>query len=166
LYQVQATDDGRDFGSEFVEEFLAVTVLLVGYIHLTYLNFKGNFGSKTHTFSKFSAEILKLPILLTFIMQVTLWKRGGIDGRVSSRTGVSEWKSWSIVQANVAVAFAWRMMLFLVLLDLAIPIFPLSPVKYIETACRTGAQRVQSPRPTPDLSMRSHKYFILHIISD
>jgi hypothetical protein len=74
--QVQATDDGRDFGAEFVEEWFAVMALLVGYIHLTYLNFEPLFCSKAHTFSDFSKEVLDFGIPLTFIMQITLLVAG------------------------------------------------------------------------------------------
>jgi hypothetical protein len=48
------------------------------------------------------------------------WKGGGIDGRVSPRTGVSERKTWPIVWAHVAVAFVWGMLLLLVLFDLTL----------------------------------------------
>ena len=74
--KVQATDDGRDFGAEFVEEWFAVMALLVGYIHLTYLNFEPLFCSPAHTFSDFSAEVLDYGIPLTFIMQITLLVAG------------------------------------------------------------------------------------------
>ncbi len=69
----QATDDGRDIGAEFWEEFFAVFALLVGYVHLTYLNFGrlGLFRSSEHTFSEFSETTRELPVPMTFIMQVT-----------------------------------------------------------------------------------------------
>ena len=74
--QVQATDDGRAFGAEFVEEWFAVMALLIGYIHLTYLNFPQLFCSQAHTFSEFSQEVLDLGIPLSFIMQITLLVAG------------------------------------------------------------------------------------------
>jgi hypothetical protein len=64
--------------AEFCEEFLAVMALLVGYIHLTYLNFgqHGLFRSPEHFFSKLSPLVLQLPIPMTFIMQMTLLVAG------------------------------------------------------------------------------------------
>jgi len=80
--QVQATDEGRDFGAEFVEELIAVIALLVGYIHLTYLNYgpkqndPGLFGSPVHTFSEFPRKVLEFPIPMSFIAQITLLVAG------------------------------------------------------------------------------------------
>jgi hypothetical protein len=74
--QVQATDDGRAWWAEFVEEWFAVMALLVGYIHLTYLNFEPLFCSSKHTFSDFSPEVLDYAIPLPFIMQITLLVAG------------------------------------------------------------------------------------------
>jgi hypothetical protein len=64
-----------------VEEFFAVTALLVGYIHLTYLNFEFDkqfklFKSDEHLFSAFSTGTKQLAIPLPFIMQVTLLVAG------------------------------------------------------------------------------------------
>jgi len=74
-----ATDSKyQDFSAEFWEEFFAVTALLVGYIHLTYLNFGGVglFRSSEHLFSEFSVTTRQLPIPMTFILQVTLLVAG------------------------------------------------------------------------------------------
>ena len=73
--QGAATDeDFHNYGFEASEEFFAVTVLLVGYIHLTYNSFKkvGIFGSKEHLFSKFSDATKQRPIPLEFILHMTL----------------------------------------------------------------------------------------------
>jgi hypothetical protein len=73
--QGKATDEGfQNYGFEASEEFFAVTVLLVGYIHLTYNSFKkvGIFGSEEHLFSKFSDETKQRPIPLEFILHMTL----------------------------------------------------------------------------------------------
>lgn len=76
----QSTDDGRNLWAEFFEEFFAVLALLVGYIHLTYLNFQTReiqlFYSPSHFFSAFTPDALKLPVPLPFIMQVTLLVAG------------------------------------------------------------------------------------------
>ena len=81
--KLEALDEGRNWGVEFLEEFVAVTALLVGYIHLTYLNFeyrKENkeklFRSTAHHFSKIDPVIQKLAIPLPFILQVTLLVAG------------------------------------------------------------------------------------------
>jgi hypothetical protein len=37
------------------------------------------------------------------------WKGGGIDGRVSPRTGASEWKPWPIVRAHDRLALGGGM---------------------------------------------------------
>jgi len=77
------SDAGRNLGVEFFEEFVAVTALLVGYVHLTYLNFeyakepaKRLFQSSAHLFSKIEPAIHQLPIPLPFILQVTLLVAG------------------------------------------------------------------------------------------
>lgn len=76
----QATDEGRIFEAEIFEEFLAVTALLVGYIHLVYYNFQTPtiqiFHSPTHFFSELKQGEQTLPIPLPFIMQVTLLVAG------------------------------------------------------------------------------------------
>jgi hypothetical protein len=74
----QATDTGISMEAEFYEEFLAVLALLVGYIHLTYLNFGklGLFRSPEHLFSELSPQVLAIPIPMTFIMQMTLLVAG------------------------------------------------------------------------------------------
>ena len=74
----EATDQGVEVMAEFWEEFFAVLALLVGYVHLTYLNFGkvGLFRSSEHTFSQFSAATKELPIPMTFILQVTLLVAG------------------------------------------------------------------------------------------
>ena len=79
--KIDASDEGRNWGVEFLEEFVAVTALLVGYIHLTYLNFQYGkepklFRSPTHHFSKIEPVIEQLPIPLPFILQVTLLVAG------------------------------------------------------------------------------------------
>jgi len=74
--QVQATDVGRDFGAEFVEEWFAVMALMVGFIHLTYLNNPDLFCAPTHLFSDFSEEFKNYPIPMTFIVQLTLLVAG------------------------------------------------------------------------------------------
>ena len=74
----EATDNGREMWAEFWEEFFAVLALLVGYVHVTYLNFGklGLFRSREHLFSEFSEVTRKLPVPMTFIMQVTLLVAG------------------------------------------------------------------------------------------
>jgi hypothetical protein len=76
-------DADRDLGVEFLEEFVAVTALLVGYIHLVYLNFEADkevgaklFRSEKHLFSTIASGIYKMPIPITFILQVTLLVAG------------------------------------------------------------------------------------------
>jgi hypothetical protein len=78
-----ASDEGRNGASEFVEEFVTVTALIVGYVHLTYFNFQYDkkpeaqlFRSNTHFFSEIEGVAQKLPIPLPFIMQVTLLVNG------------------------------------------------------------------------------------------
>ena len=75
-----ATDEGRNDVADVIEEAVAVTALLVGYIHLTYLNFKTKdfnlFGSHEHLFSDFSAPTKKLAIPMTFILHMTLLVAG------------------------------------------------------------------------------------------
>jgi hypothetical protein len=79
--KLEALDQGRNLGVDFLEEFVAVTALLVGYIHLTYYNFQYGkepklFRSPTHHFSKIEPVIQQLPIPLPFILQVTLLVAG------------------------------------------------------------------------------------------
>ena len=74
--QVEATDEGRNLWAEFFEEFFAVMALLVGYIHLVYLNAKSLFHSPSHTFSEITPAERKLAIPLAFIMQITLLVAG------------------------------------------------------------------------------------------
>ncbi len=74
--QVKATDDGRNWGAEFVEEWFAVWALMVGFIHLTFLNNAGLFCAQTHLFSEFSSQVKELPIPMTFIVQLTLLVAG------------------------------------------------------------------------------------------
>jgi hypothetical protein len=73
-----ASDAGRSIPAEIVEEFCAVTALLVGYVHLTYLNFRkvGLFRSPEHLFSEFSETTKKLAVPMDFILQVTLLVAG------------------------------------------------------------------------------------------
>ena len=72
-----ANNTGRNIGVELFEELVAVTALLVGYVHVTYYNFgeTGLFQSTTHTFSKFTLE-KKLPVQLPFILHMTLLVAG------------------------------------------------------------------------------------------
>ena len=78
--QGAATDAGMKMEAEFLEEFVAVTALLVGYIHLVYLNFKSEkfnlFGSEEHYFAPFSETTKKLAIPMAFMVQVTLLVAG------------------------------------------------------------------------------------------
>jgi hypothetical protein len=79
--QGAATDAGfENWGFEIAEEFFAVTALLVGYIHLTYLNFKtvhfNIFVSKEHLFSKFSEATKRMSIPMTFMLHITLLVAG------------------------------------------------------------------------------------------
>jgi hypothetical protein len=39
---------------------------------------------------------------------------------LAPRTGISVWKSWTIVRSHVADAFVWGMLVLLVLLDLTV----------------------------------------------
>jgi hypothetical protein len=74
--QVKATDDGRNWGAEFVEEWFAVLALMVGFIHLTYLNHKELFCAQTHLFSNFSPQVKELSIPMPSIVQLTLLVAG------------------------------------------------------------------------------------------
>jgi glycerol uptake facilitator-like aquaporin len=74
--KLESTDEGRNGASEFLEEFVAVTALLVGYVHLAYLNAKEIFGSKTHLFSPINSAARKQPIPLEFMVQLTLLVAG------------------------------------------------------------------------------------------
>ena len=76
--KLEAGDNGRNWGVEFLEELVAVTALLVGYVHLTYLNFGtiGLFRSPTHFFSTIEPVVQKLAIPLPFIVHVTLLVAG------------------------------------------------------------------------------------------
>ena len=81
--KLEAADNGRNWGVEFLEELVAVTALLVGYIHLTYLNFQYDkppevklFRSRTHFFSTIEPVVQQLAIPLPFIVQVTLLVAG------------------------------------------------------------------------------------------
>lgn len=60
-----ATDVDRNLYAEFFEEFFAVLALLVGYIHLTYLNFQTKeiqlFYSPTHFFLRSRQNLSKPP---------------------------------------------------------------------------------------------------------
>jgi hypothetical protein len=73
-----ATDEKRNDVADVIEEIVAVTALLVGYIHLTYLNFnKYNlFGSCEHLFSDFSDVTKKLAIPMEFTLHMTLLVAG------------------------------------------------------------------------------------------
>jgi hypothetical protein len=79
--QGAATDAGfENWVFEIAEEFFAVTALLVGYIHLTYLNFKtvhfNIFESKEHLFSKFSEPTKRMAIPMPFMLHITLLVAG------------------------------------------------------------------------------------------
>jgi hypothetical protein len=74
--QVKATDVGRNWGAEFVEEWFAVLALMVGFIHLTFLNNSGLFCAQTHLFSDFSPQVKELPIPISSIVQLTLLVAG------------------------------------------------------------------------------------------
>jgi hypothetical protein len=106
-------DADRDLGVEFLEEFVAVTALLVGYIHLVYLNFEydkpnGLFGSEKHFFSTIGSGIYKMPIPITFILQVTLLVAGllrafpsaHLSPHISLYIALMGYSSWG--------AFGWR----------------------------------------------------------
>lgn len=73
-----ATDEGRNDVADVIEEIVAVTALLVGYIHVTYLNFNKFklFGSYEHLFSDFSDATKKLAIPMEFILHMTLLVAG------------------------------------------------------------------------------------------
>jgi glycerol uptake facilitator-like aquaporin len=79
--KLEASDETRNMGSEFLEEFVAVTALLVGYVYLTYLNFQYDkepklFRSSTHLFSTIEPVVQKLAVPMPFILQVTLLVAG------------------------------------------------------------------------------------------
>jgi glycerol uptake facilitator-like aquaporin len=114
--KLEASDDGRNMGSEFLEEFVAVTALLVGYVHLTYLNFQYNkkdearlFRSRTHLFSRIDEAVQALPIPIAFILQVTLLVAGllrafptaHLSPHVSLYLALMGYTTWG--------AFGWRM---------------------------------------------------------
>ena len=78
--EAPTAEDRGYFVAEAVEELVAVTVFLAGYVHLTYLNFQTKdlhlFGSDEHLFSEFSDATKKQAIPLPFIMQMTLLVAG------------------------------------------------------------------------------------------
>jgi hypothetical protein len=76
--EAPAAEDRGYFGAEVVEELVAVTVFLAGYVYLTYLNFNkfGIFTSDEHLFSEWSDGTKKQAIPLEFIMQMTLLVAG------------------------------------------------------------------------------------------
>jgi hypothetical protein len=108
-------DADRVLGVEFLEEFVAVTALLVGYIHLVYLNFQHDktneaqlFRSKKHFFSTIEEGIYKMPIPIAFILQVTLLVAGllrafpsaHLSPHISLYIALMGYSSWG--------AFGWR----------------------------------------------------------
>ena len=114
--KLEASDDGRNMGSEFLEEFVAVTALLVGYVHLTYLNFEYDkkqearlFASPALLFAKIEPVVRKLAVPMPFILHVTLLVAGllrafptaHLSPHVSLYLALMGYTTWG--------AFGWRM---------------------------------------------------------
>ena len=115
--KLESVDAGRNWGVEFLEELVAVTALLVGYVHLTYLNFEYDkddavklFRSPTHFFSKIEPEVQKLAIPLPFIVQVTLLVAGLLrafpTAHLSPHVSLYIW----LMGYTTDVAFGFRML--------------------------------------------------------
>ena len=114
----KATDEGRIYEAEIFEEFLAVTALLVGYIHLVYYNFQTKdvqiFYSPTHAFSDLKKGENKLPIPLPFIMQVTLLVAGllrafptsHLSPHISCYLLIMEYTTWSGFGCRIGAGIA------------------------------------------------------------
>jgi hypothetical protein len=114
----KATDEGRIYEAEIFEEFLAVTALLVGYIHLVYYNFQTPtiriFHSPTHAFSDLTKGENKLPIPLPFIMQVTLLVAGllrafptsHLSPHISCYLLIMEYTTWSGFGCRIGAGIA------------------------------------------------------------
>jgi hypothetical protein len=114
----KATDEGRIYEAEIFEEFLAVTALLVGYIHLVYYNFQTKdiqiFYAPSHFFSELKDGEKKLPIPLPFIMQVTLLVAGllrafptsHLSPHISCYLLIMEYTTWSGFGCRVGAGIA------------------------------------------------------------
>jgi hypothetical protein len=114
--KLESTDEGRNGASEILEEFVAVTALLVGYVHLTYLNFEYDkkqearlFASPAHLFAKIEPVVRKLAVPMPFILHVTLLVAGllrafptaHLSPHVSLYLALMGYTTWG--------AFGWRM---------------------------------------------------------
>jgi len=106
--KLESTDEGRNGASEILEEFVAVTALLVGYVHLTYKEAAPLFGSGTHVFSPIDQAARKRPIPLALILQMTLLVAGllrafptaHLSPHVSLYLALMGYTTWG--------AFGWR----------------------------------------------------------
>ena len=127
---LSASDSGRDLGVELLEEFVAVTALLIGYVHLTYLNFEYGkepavklFRSPVHLFATIPKPVQQLAIPLPFILQVTLLVAGLLRAFPSAHLsphislyialmGYSTWEAFWFRMLGGILAFMVAYMLF------------------------------------------------------